>query len=147
MEDKNERITSPEKLDRYLRVIRPSMWVAFAAVFLVVAVILVWACMTELTVTIRSTGCVINNKLNFSVSEKQSENIHEGQEITVGDKTATVNRIESVKEIIAEEGNTETEDINDNYAFSVFADVELANGVYLVEVETEGVRPISFLFG
>ncbi len=148
MEERNERITSPEKLERYLHVIRPSMWVAFAAVFAVVAVVIVWACMTEITVTIRSTGYVMNNKLSFSVSRKQSDNIHEGQQISVGDKTATVTKISSMNEIIAEEeGTDEAESVEDNYAYSVFADVDLADGIYYVEIESKGVKPISFLFG
>ncbi|MBO4396146.1 MAG: hypothetical protein J5819_07360 [Eubacterium sp.] len=148
MEEKNERINSPEKLDRYLRVIRPSMWIAFAAVFAVIAVIIIWACMTEITVNARTTGYVVNNRFTFVVDEDQAERIREGQQIRIGTKTATVLEKVNLGEVAAsggEESDSESDEITSEYAF--YGDVELTDGVYNVEIQSKGVKAISFLFG
>ena len=148
MEQTNERITSPEKLDGYLRVVRPSMWIAFAAVFTVVAAIFIWACMDELTISIKHVGFVMNHEAFFSLSENQGELVHVGDEFTMDGKKAVIKDISNNPQESFSEGsqNEEAEEPSDS-VYRVTADTDLPDGVYEAVIRVEGVKPISFLFG
>jgi hypothetical protein len=39
-----DRISSPEKLNEYIRVSRPSIWIVLSAIILLTAAIAFWAC-------------------------------------------------------------------------------------------------------
>lgn len=148
MEQTNERITSPEKLDGYLRVIRPSMWIAFAAVFTVVMAIFIWACMDEMTISIKHVGFVMNHEAFFSLSENQGELVEVGDEFTIGGKKAFIKDISGdSQELFLEEIQHEEAEEPSESAYIVTADTDLPDGVYEAVIRVEGVKPISFLFG
>ena len=42
MDERSESIDSPEKLDAYLQVTKPSMWIVFGGVFLFVIAVILW---------------------------------------------------------------------------------------------------------
>ena len=44
-----DRISSPEQLNEYIRVSRPSTWIILGAIFIIVAVALFWATTTAIT--------------------------------------------------------------------------------------------------
>ncbi|MCR5626154.1 MAG: hypothetical protein K6F99_02440 [Lachnospiraceae bacterium] len=50
IQDETERIDSPEKLNDYMRVMSPSVWMVIIAVFLLMAGFLVWAVFGKLEV-------------------------------------------------------------------------------------------------
>lgn len=46
----NDRISSPEKLDDYIRVTTPSVWITLGAIVLVLVGAIVWGIFGELTI-------------------------------------------------------------------------------------------------
>lgn len=45
-----DKVSSPEKLDDYIRVTTPSVWIALAAMVILLIGVIVWGCFGELTV-------------------------------------------------------------------------------------------------
>lgn len=45
-----DKVSSPEKLDDYIRVTTPSVWIALAAIVALLIGVIVWGCFGELTV-------------------------------------------------------------------------------------------------
>ena len=45
-----KKVSSPEKLDDYIRVTTPSVWIALIAMVVLLAGVIVWGCFGELTV-------------------------------------------------------------------------------------------------
>ncbi len=45
-----DKVSSPEKLDDYIRVTTPSVWIALAAIVVLLIGVIVWGCFGELTV-------------------------------------------------------------------------------------------------
>ena len=45
-----DKVSSPEKLDDYIRVTTPSVWIALAAMVILLVGVIVWGCFGELTV-------------------------------------------------------------------------------------------------
>jgi len=54
-----ERLSSPEELDRLVRVTRPRTWIALGGLLLVIASVLVWATLTTITTTASGVGFVL----------------------------------------------------------------------------------------
>jgi hypothetical protein len=54
-----DRISSPEELDRVVRVARPGTWVALGGLLLVIAAVLLWATLSTVTTTISGVGFVL----------------------------------------------------------------------------------------
>lgn len=45
-----DKVSSPEKLDDYIRVTTPSVWIALVAMVVLLIGVIVWGCFGELTV-------------------------------------------------------------------------------------------------
>jgi hypothetical protein len=54
-----DRLSSPEELDRLVRVTRPGTWIALAGLLLVVAAVVFWATLTTITTTASGLGFVL----------------------------------------------------------------------------------------
>ena len=54
-----ERLSSPEELDRLVRVTRPRTWIALAGLLLVIVAVLLWATLTKVTTTASGLGFVL----------------------------------------------------------------------------------------
>jgi hypothetical protein len=57
-EEAIERVLSPERLDGYLQVVRPSAWIAVVALALFVAGALIWGLTGSISQTLSATGLV-----------------------------------------------------------------------------------------
>ena len=44
-----ERLSSPEKLNEYIRVSRPSVWIILSAIIILTAALAFWACNSVIT--------------------------------------------------------------------------------------------------
>jgi hypothetical protein len=54
-----DRLSSPEELDRLVRVTRPGTWIALAGLLVVVAAVVFWATLTTITTTASGLGFVL----------------------------------------------------------------------------------------
>ncbi|MBO6108807.1 MAG: hypothetical protein J6P16_05320 [Eubacterium sp.] len=131
----SDRITSPEKLDKYIKVIRPSMWVMLGAVIAVVLIVVIWSISSSLTIKVNGESFVNKGVMSVVVDEDAAQIIQEGAVIKAGGKTTTVKKIEI---------DTLQSDMT-NYIIT--ADSDLKDGIYKAEIETDGVSPFSYVFG
>src|SRR5262245_49849827 len=53
-----ERLTSPEQLDRVLKVTNPRNWASLLAVYVVLGAVIIWGSVAELPVVVRGMGVV-----------------------------------------------------------------------------------------
>jgi hypothetical protein len=54
-----DRLSSPEDLDRLVRVSRPGTWIALGGLLLVIAGVVLWATLTSITTTVSGLGYVL----------------------------------------------------------------------------------------
>ena len=89
-----DRITSPEKINDYIHVTTPQVWVTIAMVILVIVGGLIWAGMTTIDSYITGNAEVSGGVMTVTVDE--SENIAElapGMQVRVGDTRAVIANI------------------------------------------------------
>ena len=131
-----ERIASPEQLQDYMRVTTPGVWMVLAAVILLLAGLIVSSALVNVESRITEQAVVAEDGLMLDIALPLSQKslVAPGMPVRVADREAKVSMVfpaENEVEVIAEL----PED-----------GVKLAPGTYDVEIVTETVRPISFLF-
>ena len=131
-----ERISSPEQLQDYMRVTTPGVWMVLAAVILLLAGLILSSALVNVESKITEQGTVTEDSsmLDIMLPLSQKSLVAPGMLVRVADREAKIDMVfqaENEVEVIAmlpEDG------------------VKLAPGTYDVEIVTETVRPISFLF-
>ena len=131
-----ERISSPEQLQDYMRVTTPGVWMVLVAVILLLAGLIVSSALVSVESTIQEQAMVEEDgmMLDIMLPLSQKSLVEPGMLVRVADREAKIDLVfqaEDEVEVIA----TLPED-----------SAKLAAGTYDVEIVTETVRPISFLF-
>ena len=144
-----ERITSPEKLNDYIHVTSPSIWMALGAIIVLLVGALVWATFGNIYTTVNGAGVVRDNNLAIYIKVSDRPSVKEGMEITVNGHKTVVREIsqepaqisEEVGEYVLEATGLKSGD----WTYMVEADIDLADGVYEASITVESVHPIKFV--
>ena len=131
-----ERISSPEQLQDYMRVTTPGVWMVIAAVIVLLAGMIVSSAVVKMESTISEQGVVDEDGrlLLIGLPMEQRELVEPGMPVRVANLDAKVSMIfqlEGELQVMAELTDPEA---------------KLSPGTYDVEIVTETVTPISFLF-
>jgi multidrug efflux pump subunit AcrA (membrane-fusion protein) len=90
-----DRLSSPEQLDRLVKVTRPGTWIALAGLLLVVAAVVLWAVLTSISTTVSGLGYVLPDGGLREASAARSGiveriDVAAGQRVRSGDRVATL---------------------------------------------------------
>lgn len=122
-----EKVSSPEQLSDYLRVTNPGVWVVLAAVSLLLAALLVWACVGTLETT-ADARIVVENRSAYVALVSEAK-IEAGMTLRVAGQETAIAAV-TVDAFGRPVGVTET---------------ALPDGTYEGVVVTGTIHPISFL--
>ena len=125
-----DRMSSPDELTDYLKVTSPSVWAVLAAVVVLLAGLIAWACVGTLPTKVDASVVVQGGTASARVSD--SHDIQEGMRLTVESQEPQERTIESVT--TDEQGNQVGH-----------ADVDLPDGTYDGTLVVDETRAIDFL--
>lgn len=136
-----DRVNSPEQLNEYIRVAKPSVWIILAAVILLLAGVLIWGIFGNIETTVEADVSVEKGETFCFVLPEQAEKIEEGMEVRIGeDSTGTVASVSKEQYLV--EGPFEV----GAYCSKVqFQAADLPDGTYPGEIIIESIRPIYFI--
>lgn len=124
-----ERISSPEEIDKYMKVTSPSMWLLMVAIVLLLMAAVIWSITGRIETTMDIATHSENGEITVLISAEDMNQLAVGSEVRAG------NIIGNVTEIKKQEGN-----------FLVSADIpQLQDGAVEVTFVTECLAPITFL--
>lgn len=126
-----EEVSSPERLQEYMRVTSPSVWMILGAVILLLVGLIVCSIVGKIEDKISVRLQAENGISSIVVSGKRAEEVQAGMQIRVQDS------LYSVKEV----------DTQADGSALVYADVTLPDGTYEAEIILETITPIQFLWG
>ncbi len=130
-EESMERIQSPERLNDYLRVANPTVWIVLAAVIVLLAGMLIWGSVACIDSFVAGTARVENGVMTVSFDdETHTGNVEAGMTVSVGESSAVISSV----------GRGE-----DGRLFAL-ADTDLADGVYAARVSYKRTQIIRLLF-
>lgn len=126
-----DRISSPEQLNDYLKVTNPGVWAVLAAVIFFIVGILIWSVFGRLTTTVTLDGKAEDGIITVACTSEQAKNLEPGMKEKIWDEESTILSV-------SEPGN--------GGMVTVTLKTSLPDGTYPVEVVTESIKPLSFLF-
>lgn len=122
-----KRISSPEELDRYVRISKPGTWIVLLVILVLLTSFIIWSIFGRLTTTISVDVQIKNNNSEILVSDDVVESILPGMKVLYDDKTVgTVSMVD-------ENGNI------------VLSPLDLEDGTYQMDIVVEEISPIYFI--
>lgn len=125
-----DRISSPEKLDEYLKVSTPHLWLVTLAVLVLLVGVLVWASVDTLETKINTVASIQDQTVEIVLTGSDAEKVKAGMTVRIGTSEAIIEQVkyDEFDRAIAI-GSTDIED-----------------GNYKAEIVVESIHPIRFLF-
>ena len=89
-----ERVQSPGRLNEYLRVTNPSVWVLLAAVIVLLAGLLVWSAFTSIGSAAHGIAAVENGVMTLSFDDASlAQNVEAGMKVSVGESESIIRSV------------------------------------------------------
>ena len=125
-----DKISSPEQLDDYLKVSTPSLWLILAAIVSLLVGIIVWASVDTLETTINAVGTVQDKYVEIVLTGSDADTVRSGMPVRIDSYTTEIDLIQ----------------YDDLGRAIAICNADIPAGNYKVEIVTERIHPISFLF-
>ena len=126
-----DRLSSPEELNEYLHVTRPSVWIALVAVIIILVGALIWSSVTYIESYVDVTAEVKNGSMTMLLERDTPflERIEVGQDVITGSSTTQITSIG-----FREDGYIAT------------APSPLADGTYAVKIKFSKTQLLGMIF-
>ena len=145
-----EKVSSPEQLNDYIRVSNPGVWIALAAVIVLLIGVCVWGIFGKIETTVGSAAVVKDGSMTLYIKEEHLGEITEGMIVRVREQEYLISSVETIPYTIPEGFDEYMLHLSGmhvgEWVFSVTAmDTDLADGVYEAEIGIESIAPMSFI--
>jgi hypothetical protein len=148
-----EKVTSPDQLNDYIRVAKPSVWILLAAVIILLSGIVCWSIFGHITTSVRGACSVGSDSAAYLyVSPDDASKLKTGMDVSVTVQGQTVKA--KISTIDADPSVMDNDEYLQYYsgiaAGSLCVRVSLENaglpeGTYQAGVLIESISPISFI--
>ena len=144
-----DKVTSPEQLNDYIKVANPGVWMALAAIVVLLAGVIVWGFLGHLDTTLSTAVVCEGGEAVIYVKEADAEKVEVGMTVRVGEKEYKVSEIPTepcrVDNTLSEYAIHASGLTVGEWAYAVKVDGDFADGVYKAEIVIESISPISFV--
>ena len=145
-----DRVSSPEELDKYLKVTSPTVWVVLIGIILILVGAIAWSTMGRLK-TYANVGCAVEKHIAYCyVNEEDGAKVQPGMIIEIPSEEAEI-------EIISYD--TEGLNITDSYSYlqhlvgvtsedyvrCMAGQTDLEEGYYAGKIAVESISPLTFI--
>lgn len=145
-----DRVNSPEQLNEYIRLMKPSIWVMLGAVVVLLVGIIVWSIFGTIYTKIQVGAVTADGKTQCYIAADEKEKVTAGMKVTVNGKEGSVSKVSTkpvklgkdVDSAVAYYSGMSTGD------FCYVAQVKVPNlseGAYSAEITVDEIQPISFV--
>ena len=147
-----DRVNSPEQLNEYIRVTRPSVWIVLGAVVLLLVGVVIWGVLGTIETTVETGVRVQDGVITAFVSPEDAEKLSVGMPAEIDGRVGSVLSVENVPALPPEDAEPSLL----YYAGLSGADIccrvqlscdGLADGIYRATLTAERISPITFVIG
>ena len=145
-----DRMSSPEQLNDYIKVTNSGVWMALAAIVILLIGVCVWGVFGKLETKLPVAAVSQDGQTVLYVKEDNIASVRENMSVYVGDETYKVTSVSAqpvaVTEEISEYARHTGELSIGEWVYIVQIDGSLANGTYKAQIVTDSVSPLYFVF-
>ena len=144
-----ERISSPEQLNAYIRVLNPSVWVLLAAIVVLLIGVCVWGVFGRLDTTLSVAAVAENGVVTAYVKEADAAmlaadaavcvNGKQGKVVALGAEPVRVD--DSFTEYMRHVGGLQ----QGEWVYAVTLEAACEDGVHAAQIVLDSVSPMSFV--
>lgn len=145
-----EQLTSPEKLDDYIRVSTPSIWILLGAMIVFLAGVFAWGKFGHLDTLVKGAAVVRNGEITCYIDAEDISSVKQGMKLTVNKKDSEITGISEKPEILTGEemtGIMETGGFTQGeWVYEAEAGkTDMPDGIYKAAITVESTSPVSFV--
>lgn len=145
-----DRMSSPEQLNDYIKVTNPGVWMALAAIVILLVGVCVWGVFGKLETKLPVAAVSQDGQTVLYVKENDLSAVKENMSVYIGDETYKVTSVSAqpvaVTEEISEYARHTGELSVGEWVYVVQIDGSLANGTYKAHIVIDSVSPLYFVF-
>ena len=145
-----DRMSSPEQLNDYIKVTNPGVWMALAAIVILLIGVCVWGVFGKLETKLPVAAVSQDGQTVLYVKEDDLSAVKENMSVYIGDETYKVTSVSAqpvaVTEEISEYARHTGELSVGEWVYVVQIDGSLANGTYKAHIVIDSVSPLYFVF-
>ena len=145
-----DRMSSPEQLNDYIKVTNPGVWMALAAIVILLVGVCVWGVFGTLETKLSVAAVSKDGQTVLYVKEGDLSAVKENMSVYIGDETYKVTSVSSqpvaVTEEISEYARHTGELSIGEWVYIVPIDGNMPDGVYRAQVVVDSVSPLYFVF-
>ena len=129
-----ERLSSPDRLNDYVKLADPGVWFILAAIVMILTGACIFGVFGHLDSTVPGVGIVNNGKMVCLVKKEYAASLRSDKPVTVGDTTDGY---------ALYLGNMQPGE----WVYEIDVGGDFADGNYEADLVTDEISPLSFLFG
>lgn len=143
-----DRVSSPEALNEYIKIIHPPVWILLGAVIILILGALIWGIFGRLDTNIRAAAFVENGKITAYIGEGDRDRVTPGMEISIEGEHCRLSEIDSlpIKAADINEYALHKGGLMSEWIFCADVEGTVPDGIYEGLITVEKISPISFLF-
>lgn len=145
-----DKMSSPEQLNDYVKVTNPGVWMALAAIVILLVGVCVWGVFGILETKLSVAAVSRDGQTILYVKEDNVASVQENMSVYIGDETYKVTSISAqavtVTEEISEYARHTGELSIGEWVYVVQIDGSMPDGVYKAQIVTDSVSPLYFVF-
>ena len=143
-------MSSPEQLNDYIKVTNPGVWMALAAIVILLIGVCVWGVFGKLETKLPVAAVSQDGQTVLYVKEDNIASVRENMSVYVGDETYKVTSVSAqpvaVTEEISEYARHTGELSIGEWVYVVQIDGNIPDGAYRAQIVTDSVSPLYFVF-
>lgn len=145
-----DRMSLPEQLNDYIKVTNPGVWMALAAIVILLIGVCVWGVFGKLETKLPVAAVSQDGQTVLYVKEDNIASVRENMSVYVGDETYKVTSVSAqpvaVTEEISEYARHTGELSIGEWVYVVQIDGNIPDGAYRAQIVTDSVSPLYFVF-
>ena len=146
----SDRMSSPEQLNDYIKVTNPGVWMALAAIVILLVGVCVWGVFGKLETKLSVAAVSRDGQTVLYVKEDNLSSVKGNMSVYIGDETYKVVSVSvqpvAVTEEISEYARHTGELSIGEWVYVVQIDGNMPDGVYRAQIVTDSVSPLYFVF-
>ena len=145
-----DRMSSPEQLNDYIRVTNPGVWMALAAIVILLVGVCVWGVFGKLETKLPVAAVSQDGQTVLYVKEDNVASVKENMRVYIGDETYKVVSVSVQPVTVTEEISEYTRHTGElsigEWVYIVQIDGNMPDGAYKAQIVTDRVSPLYFVF-
>ncbi|MEG1947753.1 MAG: hypothetical protein RR139_11715 [Lachnospiraceae bacterium] len=144
-----DRVSSPEQLNDYIKVSRPSVWLILTAIILLLVGACIWGVFGTLTTTCDTIAVVQGGKAVCYVTPSVAQDIAVGMELKASSSIGHITSVAAAPMEITADFDTYVLYLSgwkaSDWVTLVTADIAAPDGTYNAKIVLENISPVSFV--